>query len=306
VSATRRAFPTAPAAADGWIAFACFDEIRRTYDVHACRPDGSACRVLVTGASQPAFLPDGRALAVHSWRSDDKGLVVVDASGTGRMMWRITSQIEAARPAIDAAGRAVYHARDEGDRQARLWRSDGGSIVALRYDAAALMGRAPVWTPDGRIVYAGCAGDACGILVVGAAGGAPRQVVAGGDETAPEVSPDGVHVAFMSRRNGNWDVYVAPLAAGDSLRRITHAAAADGLPAWSPDGRWLAFVSNRGGAWAVWAVPIGGGLPTGEPIRLFPIGGPLEGQVDGAAAHELHGWIEERISWTDEGSGTGY
>jgi hypothetical protein len=31
--------------------------------------------------------------------------------------------------------------------------------------------------------------------------------------------------------------------------------------------------------------------------RLFGIGGPLEGPIQGAASHEIQGWVEERISW---------
>jgi hypothetical protein len=43
----------------------------------------------------------------------------------------------------------------------------------------------------------------------------------------------------------------------------------------------------------VWATrPDGTGLQ-----RLFAIGGPLDGQVAGAASYEIHGWLEERISW---------
>jgi hypothetical protein len=45
----------------------------------------------------------------------------------------------------------------------------------------------------------------------------------------------------------------------------------------------------------VWAIrPDGSGLQ-----RLFPTGGPLDGQVAGAATYEIHGWLEERISWSE-------
>jgi Tol biopolymer transport system component len=120
----------------------------------------------------------------------------------------------------------------------------------------------------------------------------PQQIVAGGSETNPEASPDGGQVAFMSKRDGNWEIYVVDLD-GSGLQRLTRDPANDGLPAWSPDGRALAFVSDRGGSWAVWAMrPDGSGQR-----RLFDVGGPLDGQVQGAAPHETHGWVEERISW---------
>jgi Tol biopolymer transport system component len=167
-------------------------------------------------------------------------------------------------------------------------------------EASTIRGLAPAWSPEGRIVYSGCLGDACGIILMRADGSAPRQVAAGGTETNPEVSPDGRQVAFMSQRDGNWEVYVADLeasaaaiATGANLQRLTRDPANDGLPAWSPDGRYLAFVSDRDGAWAVWLMRADGG----GQRRLFAIGGPLDGQVQGAAPYEVHGWVEERISW---------
>jgi TolB protein len=132
----------------------------------------------------------------------------------------------------------------------------------------------------------------CGIIVMQADGTFPRQIVAGGSETNPEASPEGQQIAFMSRRDGNWEVYVASLD-GSSLQRLTQNPGNDGLPTWSPDGQYIAFVTDRDGPWAVWVMRPDGS----EQRRLFGIGGPLDGQVRGAAPHEMHGWVEERISW---------
>jgi serine/threonine protein kinase len=279
----------------GKIAFPRFDPQAGTYQVYLCSADGSSCRRVVAQASQPDFLPGGTQLVVHSWKSDQKGLFLVDLDGN--LIWQITRQIEDARPSVDFQGKAyVYHSRHESDRQPRLFRTYGAETRPLVREGSQILGRAPAWTPDGQILYAGCLGNACGILLMGAQGGNPRQVVAGGSELNPEASPDGQRLAFMSNRDGNWEIYLADLD-GQNLQRLTDHPANDGLPAWSPDGQWLAFVSTRGGAWAVWAVHFDRKDRASEPVRLFAIGGPLEGQVQGAAPHELHGWLEERISW---------
>ena len=49
----------------------------------------------------------------------------------------------------------------------------------------------------------------------------------------PAWSPDGRKIAFVSRRDGNYEVYVMN-ADGSGQRNLTHNAANDGLPAWSP------------------------------------------------------------------------
>jgi serine/threonine protein kinase len=276
----------------GQIAFPRFDPVRGMYDVFACSVGASNCRRIALAASQPDFLPDGTQLVVHSWKPDEKGLILQTLSG--ERIWRITDEIEAARPAVDFQGeKYVYHSRHEADRQPRLYRTYDSETRPIVREASVVLGQSPSWLPDGRILYSGCWLNSCGIIAMRADGSFPRQVVAGSTETNPEASPNGQQVALMSRRDGNWEIYVANFD-GSNLQRLTQNPANDGLPAWSPDGRYIAFVTNRDGPWAVWVMRPDGS----EKRRLFDIGGPLEGQIRDAAPYEIHGWVEERISWS--------
>jgi len=282
--------PTRPPIS-GQIAFPRFDSARGTYDIHACTVNGKDCRLVAAGASQPDFLPNGDRLVIHSWKPDEKGLILITHSG--QRIWHITDQVEAARPSVDSNGDLyVYHSREESDRQPRLYRTFGAETGPIVREASVVRGQSPSWLPDGRILYSGCWQDDCGIIVTRADGSHPSQVVAGASETNPEASPNGKQVVFMSRRDGNWEVYVSSINGGDP-RRLTKNAANDGLPTWSPDGRYIAYVTDRGGEWAVWVMRPDG---TGQR-RLFEIGGPIDGQVRDAALHENHGWVEERITW---------
>jgi Tol biopolymer transport system component len=62
----------------------------------------------------------------------------------------------------------------------------------------------------------------------------------------PALSPRGDLVAFVSRRDGNPEIYLLNLAVGNVIN-VTNHPAADYEPAWSPDGTRLAFVSERDG-----------------------------------------------------------
>ncbi len=65
-------------------------------------------------------------------------------------------------------------------------------------------------------------------------------------EIAPVVSPDGLRVAFLSRRDGNFDLYVVGIEGGRALRLVDtpfdiRAAV------WSPDGERIYYTSDERG-----------------------------------------------------------
>lgn len=57
----------------------------------------------------------------------------------------------------------------------------------------------------------------------------------------PALSPDGRSVAYVSREDGNSEIYVRAVEGGSPLR-ITEDPSADQNPVWSPDGSRLAFL----------------------------------------------------------------
>ncbi|MDE0040804.1 MAG: DPP IV N-terminal domain-containing protein [Candidatus Poribacteria bacterium] len=71
-------------------------------------------------------------------------------------------------------------------------------------------------------------------------------------------------IVFMSRRDGNPDLYVMDTN-GRNQRRLTNHRADDLSPTWSPDGKKIAFVSNRNeGYLQIWVMDADGG----NPVRL--------------------------------------
>jgi len=111
--------------------------------------------------------------------------------------------------------------------------------------------RDPAWSPEGeRLAYVrgtlgngqiytlnywgtSCPEEQDFCLTLG-----KTQRVAAGEE--PAWSPSGTKIAFVSRRNGNADVYVVG-ASGGAERRLTTGPEDDTAPAWSPNGKTIAF-----------------------------------------------------------------
>ena len=137
----------------------------------------------------------------------------------------------------------------------------------------------------GLIAFAGCIGAGCGIWYTGENGCTPVrgciQIARFGSDNAPDWSPDGQRLAFISREDGPAEIYVVNLN-GSGRKRLTTSGGANVAPAWSPDGQWIAYLSERGGAWGVWAVQPDGSGNT----KLFDLGtsvfDPLNRRMDWA------------------------
>jgi Tol biopolymer transport system component len=60
----------------------------------------------------------------------------------------------------------------------------------------------------------------------------------------PAFSPDGRTVVFLSRRDGNYEIYTIH-ADGSALRRLTHTPEDEGDASFSPTGNRILFASQR-------------------------------------------------------------
>lgn len=81
-------------------------------------------------------------------------------------------------------------------------------------------------------------------------------------------------LAFVSDRDGNWDLYLMDTYSGD-VDRLTDHPAKDIAPDWSPDSRALAFASERDGAWNIHVLDMGSGA-----VRRLTAGGSVDADPD--------------------------
>ena len=76
-------------------------------------------------------------------------------------------------------------------------------------------------------------------------------------------SADGTKIAFESKRDGNWEIYVMD-ADGKNLVNLTQNGAKDLGAAWSPEGTKIAFWSTRDGNDEIYVMDADGN----NPVRL--------------------------------------
>lgn len=271
----------------GTIAYPVFNGI--DYDLYFGQANGSGTSLFRRSASQPAFSPNGERIAFRSWPAAGWGLFTANRDGSS--LWQLARFVEDQLPTWTQDGNEIiFLSRREGDRKSRLMKVGSNEVNSLGVVLAE--GEYPAVGRDGRLAFEGWGATGRGLRTANTNVQDVIVVTTNDDDTAPALSPNGRQMAFMSRRDGNWEIYVINVD-GTDLTRITEELAEDGLPAWSPDGRAIAFASRRGGAWAIWAVSPNGG----EAVKLFEMQGSPDGFV-GGNRDASRGWAEERISWT--------
>lgn len=89
---------------------------------------------------------------------------------------------------------------------------------------------------------------------------APRKVTSKAPSFWHGVSPDGGTLAYVGRRDGEWDIYAIPTTGGDE-RRLTTCRGLDDGPDYTPDGAFIYYNSFCSGTMQIWRMRSDGSEP---------------------------------------------
>jgi WD40-like Beta Propeller Repeat len=92
-------------------------------------------------------------------------------------------------------------------------------------------------------------------------------------------------IAFASRREGNWEIYVMDKE-GRNQNRLTRRDSEDRFPLWSPDRRHIAFASLVGATWELWVMHADAFIDS-SPSRLSSRQRDLLAKVQGRRSSPL-------------------
>lgn len=262
-----------------WIAACGKEEAEQPLTVHLIPAEGGPGRILThpdssaIGDADPAFSPDSRSLTFVRmssrftmqlgvvpvaggpsktivagdqliggvvWSPDGRDVIFSANRSGGYRLWRVRPEAEPGEPVPDPSGIA-------GENPIQLSLSHAANRLAYVVTGEDLN----IWRLKVRGKHEW------------------SQVIAStGMDAAPQYSPDGSKICFVSDRSGEEHIWVAN-ADGSDPRKLTSRSMSPGHCSWSADNRSVLFVAHGGGFGGVFAVPAAGGDPRQIPLKGY-------------------------------------
>lgn len=211
-----------------------------------------------TADRDPAWSPDGRALAFVSNRHGGWRLYVADEKGANARLL-VRQENEAKHPRWSPDGSTIaYLSRADGESGWDLWVTPAdGSTDPKQLTRAPFDEEDPRWSPDGERIAVSLGGGrhrSRRIGIVAARSGEISEPLPDdweADSFGARWSSDGKKIVFVSDEPGHKTVYLLSTHGGAPEHLLTSAYELT-EPEFSPDGRFLAYLENQDGDTKLW------------------------------------------------------
>ncbi len=264
----------------GTLYFDRYNDANKVWEIIALNLNDGDEKSIVSQAVNPAINATGKTLIYHSHNNAAEGLHSYNLQ-TGEDI-RVTTFAEDVLPQWGSnLNEFVFASQRAGDRRWRIFTTfaDGKSDAQL-----VISGQTPTFSPvDDTIYYLGTDAQANnpGIYAL-KRGGEPLRLTEHDSDRKPSVSVNG-EIAFMTARNGSWDIFILHPEDGSIEEALIATSANEGLPVWSPDGSQLVFVSDKDGSWGIYIIDLNADTPSPQKISDWGITHP--------------DWLQQQLSW---------
>lgn len=223
-------------------------------------------------------------IALWEWLPDGKGLLTLAAERPDQapQFWEISYPAGEARKVsndlntydrISLTADANILATVQSVSTSNIWTAPiGDSARTTQVTSGSNQNFGPVWTPDGRLVYARGSGYDSDIYVADRAGGIPKRLTSNNLSGNPKVSSDGRYIVYISFQSGIPSIWRMDVDGGNP-KQLTRGMSAN--PSFSPDSQEVIY-SAGADSLKIWKVGIDGGTPVQltDNESTFPVFSP--------------------------------
>lgn len=240
---------------------------------------GGPITTVITGASMPAFSPDGRRLAFVRLRPDGATALAVagiDGSDERELLRSDGRYPFLYRPTWAPDGELIALRRSTGGFAGEIWLvplDEGEPPRRLRDDGVETFSHDPVFTPDGRaVVVSSNRAGAANLWRLPIDGGAPQALTSGpGPDELPSMATTGA-IVFASS-SWRYSLRIHDLRTGETRPLLTHHSYL-WAPHFAADGHTVAYSrAETDGSWHLSRVTLGGqseALPADPRGAIYP------------------------------------
>jgi Tol biopolymer transport system component/DNA-binding winged helix-turn-helix (wHTH) protein len=204
------------------------------------KPAGPATKFISSsrGDGSSRISPDGRYIALQSWRSGNLEDWVCDRDGSNPVQLTFFGGPQIGTPSWSPdSRRIVFDLRASGNAELYIVNVDGGP--PKRFPTGTANASNPFWSADGHWIYFNTEGPEA-IWKAPVEGGAAVRLTEGKGRVSPQESPDGTRVFFYKDEGGHGEAWSASVNGGDE-RPVT------GIPAdvsWVPARSGIYFING--------------------------------------------------------------
>jgi eukaryotic-like serine/threonine-protein kinase len=211
----------------------------------------------------PTFSPDGKQLAFVRTNSDLGDIFIMPANGGEPRRLTFDHASISSPPAWTHDGRSIVFSSTRSSLPT-LWRIPVSGGAPVQVPQVGVVTSHPSVSPRGhRLAYEQIIGSSSiWSTDLQKKDSSIRVTASKGPNRAPEFSPDGKKIAFVSGRSGSMEVWACSKD-GSDLMQLTHfgGSQSPSAPRWSRDGQRITFDSALGEHNAIFVMNAEGGLP---------------------------------------------